>query len=236
MRGGEGDVKVIGAGFGRTGTRSLKAALELLGYGPCYHMSSVIAEPYRVRQWLDVGEGRSRDWDEVFRGFQSALDWPAAAYWRELAAYYPDAKVILTVRDPGRWYDSVSETIFRSALAERQRLPLRRRVIRWLVARRAPDFALYPRMARATVIDPIFDGRVDDRAHVLDVYERHIAEVEAAIPAERLLVFNVGDGWEPLCAFLGVPVPAEPFPEVNERAAWQAKRPRRQLRLILRGR
>lgn len=228
-------MKVIGAGFGRTGTRSLKAALELLGYGPCYHMSAVIAEPYRVRQWLDVGEGRSRDWDEVFRGFRSALDWPAAAYWRELAAHYPAAKVILTVRDPGRWYDSVSETIFRSALAER-RLPLRRRVVRWLVARRAPDFALYPRMARATVIDPIFGGRVDDRAHVLDVYERHIAEVKTAIPADRLLVFDVTEGWEPLCAFLGAAVPEEPFPQANERAAWQAKRPRRQLRLILRGR
>ncbi|MFI7703693.1 sulfotransferase family protein [Nonomuraea sp. NPDC049480] len=228
-------MKVIGAGFGRTGTRSLKAALELLGYGPCYHMSAVIAEPYRVRQWLDVGEGRSRDWDEVLRGFRSALDWPAAAYWRELAAHYPGAKVILTVRDPGRWYDSVSETIFRSALAER-RLPLRRRVVRWLVARRAPDFALYPRMARATVIDPIFGGRIDDRAHVLDVYERHIAEVKTAIPADRLLVFDVREGWEPLCAFLGVAVPEEPFPQANERVAWQAKRPRRQLRLILRGR
>ncbi|WP_188188104.1 sulfotransferase family protein [Nonomuraea sp. SYSU D8015] len=229
-------MKVIGAGFGRTGTRSLKAALELLGYGPCFHMSAVIAEPYRVRQWLDVGEGRLCDWDEVFRGFRSALDWPASAYWRELAAHYPDAKVILTVRDPGRWYDSVSETIFRSALAERRRLPLRRRVVRWLVARRAPDFALYPRMARATVIDRIFDGRVDDRAHVLEIYERHVAEVEAALPADRLLVFDVRDGWGPLCAFLGVPVPEEPFPQVNERAAWHAKRSRRRLGLILRGR
>ncbi|MGP3965380.1 sulfotransferase family protein [Nonomuraea sp. 3N208] len=232
----EDSVKVIGAGFGRTGTRSLKAALELLGYGPCYHMASVIAEPYRVRQWLDVGEGRSRDWEEVFRGFQSAVDWPASAYWRELAAHYPDAKVVLTVRDPGRWYDSVRETIFRSALAEQQRLPLRRRVVRRLIAWRAPDFALYPRMARSTVIDRIFEGRVDDRDHVLGVYERHTAEVKAAIPAERLLVFDVRDGWEPLCAFLGVPVPAEPFPQVNERAAWAAKRPRRQLSLILRGR
>ncbi|MEO3870156.1 sulfotransferase family protein [Nonomuraea sp. B12E4] len=112
----------MGAGFGRTGTASLKAALELLGYGPCYHMSVVIAEPYRVRQWLEVGEGRSRDWDTVFTGFRSALDWPAAAYWRELAEHYPDAKVVLTVRDPQRWWDSVSATIFRSALAERQRL------------------------------------------------------------------------------------------------------------------
>ncbi|MEQ4719286.1 sulfotransferase family protein [Nonomuraea sp. B19D2] len=228
-------MKVIGAGFGRTGTRSLQAALEILGYGPCYHMSTVIAEPYRVRQWLEVGEGRSRDWDTLFAGFQSAVDWPAAAYWRELAEHYPDAKVILTVRDPARWYDSVSETIFRSAMEER-RLPLRRRVTRWLVARRAPDFALYPRMARATVMDRVFDDRIDDRAHVLSVFERHVAEVKAAIPADRLLVFEAGDGWEPLCAFLGTPVPEGPFPQVNERAAFRGKRPRRLLRLIVRGR
>jgi hypothetical protein len=229
-------VKVIGAGFGRTGTRSLKAALELLGFGPCYHMSTVIAEPYRVRQWLDVGEGRSRDWDTLFAGFRSALDWPASAYWRELAAHYPGAKIVLTVRDPGPWYDSVSATIFRSALEQRARLTLRRRMIRWLVARRAPDFALYPRMARATFIDPVFGGRVDDRDHVLDVFERHVAEVKAAIPAGRLLVFEPGDGWEPLCAFLGVPVPDVPYPRVNERAAFRRKRPRRLARLILRGR
>lgn len=229
-------MKVIGAGFGRTGTRSLKAALELLGFGPCYHMSSVIAEPYRVRQWLDVGEGRSRDWDTLFAGFESALDWPASAYWRELAAHYPDAKVILTVRDPGRWYDSVSETIFRSALEQRRPLPWRRRVIRWLVARRVPDFALYPRMARATFIDPVFDGRIDDRDHAIAVFERHVAEVEAAIPAGRLLVYPAGEGWEPLCAFLGVPVPEEAYPQVNERAAFRRKRPRRLSRLILRGR
>ncbi|MGW3345420.1 sulfotransferase family protein [Nonomuraea rubra] len=229
-------MKVIGAGFGRTGTRSLKAALELLGFGPCYHMSTVIAEPYRVRQWLDVGEGRSRDWDTLFAGFRSALDWPASAYWRELAGHYPDAKVVLTVRDPARWYDSVSATIFRSALEQRARPPLRRRVIRWLVARRAPDFALYPRMARATFIDPVFGGRLDDRDHVIEVFERHVAEVRAAIPAGRLLVFEPGDGWEPLCAFLGVAVPDVPYPQVNERAAFRRKRPRRLARLILRGR
>jgi hypothetical protein len=212
-------VKVIGAGFGRTGTSSLKAALELLGYGPCYHMSTVIAEPYRVRQWLDVGEGRTRDWDELLTGFRSAVDWPAASYWRELAEHYPDAKVI-----------------FAGALAERRPVPIRRRIIRWLVARRAPDFALYPRMARATVMDRVFDGRIDDPAYVMKVFERHLAEVQAAIPAARLLVFDVREGWEPLCAFLGTPVPDEPFPQANEREAFGRKRSGRQLRLILRGR
>ncbi|NUR87569.1 MAG: sulfotransferase family protein [Nonomuraea sp.] len=229
-------MRVIGAGFGRTGTASLKAALEQLGYGPCYHMSSVIERPARVRQWLEVGEGRSRDWDALFAGFESAVDWPAASYWRELAEHYPAAKVVLTVRDPERWYDSVSETIFRSALAERARLPAHRRLTRWLVARRAPDFALYPRMSRATVMDRVFGGRIDDREHVLGVFRAHVEEVRAALPAERLLVYDVREGWEPLCAFLGVAVPGQDFPAVNERAAFWAKRPRRRWRLILRGR
>jgi Sulfotransferase domain len=229
-------VKVIGAGFGRTGTASLKAALEMLGYGPCYHMSTVIRDPYRVRQWLEISQGRGLGWDEVFAGFQSALDWPAAAYWRELAEHYSGAKVILTVRDPDRWYDSVSATIFARALAEARPLPLRRRIIRWLVAHRAPDFALYPRMARATMVDRVFGGRIDDRKHAIEVFERHLAEVRATIPADRLLVFDVADGWPPLCEFLGVPVPGEAFPQVNEREAWHQKRRGRLLRLIVLGR
>jgi len=229
-------VKVIGAGFGRTGTRALKAALERLGFGPCYHMATVIEEPRRIRQWLAIGEGSAPNWDEVFAGFQSAMDWPAAAYWRELSLYYPGAQVILSVRDVEAWYESVSATIFESALAERRPLPAHRRVVRWLVARRAPDFALYPRMARATVMDRIFDGRIDERAHVVSVFERHIAEVRAAIPADRLLVFDVREGWAPLCRFLACPVPDEPFPQTNERNAFRRKRPKRLLRLIVSGR
>ena len=172
----------------------------------------------------------------MFAGFQSALDWPAAAYWRELAEHYPGAKVILTVRDPDRWYDSVSATIFARALAEARPLPLRRRIIRWLVAHRAPDFALYPQMARATMVDRVFGGRIDDRKHAIEVFERHLAEVRATIPADRLLVFDVADGWPPLCEFLGVPVPGEAFPQVNEREAWHQKRRGRLLRLIVLGR
>jgi hypothetical protein len=233
---GTENVNVIGAGFGRTGTRALKAALERLGHGPCYHMATVIDEPHRIRQWLEIGEGAAPNWDRVFAGFQAAMDWPAAAYWRELALHYPSAKVVLSVRDPEEWYRSVSATVFASALAERRPLPAQRRVVRWLVARRAPDFALYPRMARATVMDRVFDGRIDDRGHVVSVFERHIAEVKASIPAHRLLVFDVREGWTPLCEFLGSPVPDEPFPQTNERETFRRKRPGRLLRLIVSGR
>jgi hypothetical protein len=229
-------MKVIGAGFGRTGTRALKAALERLGCGPCYHMSEVIEKPHRVRQWLEIGQGKTPEWSSVFAGYRAAVDWPAAAYWRELSEHYPEAKVVLSVRDPERWYDSVKATIFRGALDERRGLPPHRRAIRWLVARRAPDFALYPRMARATIVDRIFDGRIDDRQHVIRVFEQHIADVKDAIPPSRLLVFNVRDGWGPLCEFLEQKAPDEPFPQVNERAAFRRKRPARLLRLILAGR
>ncbi|WP_063765657.1 sulfotransferase family protein [Herbidospora cretacea] len=229
-------VDVIGAGFGRTGTRSLKAALELLGFGPCYHMATVIAEPRRVRQWLDVGEGRPADWDEIFAGHRSAVDFPAASYWRELAARYPAAKVILTVRDPGRWYDSARETIFRREIEAGVPKPWRQRLKTRLIAWRAPDFALFPRMSKATVSDRLFDGRVADRDHCLAVFRRHVEEVRATIPADRLLVFECREGWEPLCRFLGVPVPDVPFPQDNERAAFHAKKPGRALRLIVRGR
>jgi hypothetical protein len=229
-------MKVIGAGFGRTGTRALKAALEQLGFGPCYHMSEIIARPYRVRQWLQIGEGAPPDWDEVFRGYESTMDWPAAAYWRELAAAYPQARVILSVRDPESWYDSASTTIFRSALAEGRPLPLRRRIIRWLVARRAPDFALYPRMANATIMNRVFDGKVGDRAHAIRVFERHVADVKATISADRLLVFDVRQGWAPLCAFLACPIPNAPFPQANRRSTFRNKRVPRLARLILTGR
>ena len=123
-------------------------------------------------------------------------------------------------------------------------------MIRWLVTRRSPDFALYPRMARATIFDRVFDGRIDDRAHAIEVYENHMADVKAnmerfgalgldvksTIPSDRLLVFDVRQGWAPLGEFLGTPIPDRAFPESNERAAWHGKRPRRLLRLILRGR
>ncbi|MFZ5892760.1 MAG: sulfotransferase family protein [Myxococcota bacterium] len=229
-------MKVIGAGFGRTGTRALKSALERLGYGPCYHMSEVINQPQRVRQWFEIASGAPPKWDEVFAGYQSTTDWPAATYWRELAAHYPQAKVILSVRDPERWYESMRATILKSALAERQALPPHRRAIRWLVAKRSPDFALYPRMAKAIITQRIFDDRIDDRNHVIKVFQQHIREVSAAIANERLLVFNVEDGWAPLCDFLGCPIPDEPFIRTNARAAFFRKRPRRLLRLIVLGR
>ncbi|MBG0826138.1 sulfotransferase family protein [Planomonospora sp. ID91781] len=205
-------LQVIGAGLGRTGTSSLKVALERLGFDPCYHMYEVVGSVARIRQWIDVAEGRTRDWDEVLRGYRACVDFPAAAYWRELAAAHPAAKVILTERDPEAWYESARKTIFRLPLLLRH--PLAGPVLRALPS--GSRAATFIRMLSVLNRDRRDIGF--DRDSAIRYFERHNAEVRRSLPPERLLVYRVEQGWEPLCAFLGVPVPAGPFPRANDSA------------------
>lgn len=208
-------MKVIGVGVGRTGTLSLKAALDRLGFGPCFHMRNVLDHPERLPLWEAAAAGSAVDWDEVFAGYESSVDWPGAAFWRELTAYYSDAKVILTVRDPERWYDSVRETIYQlfgggteSPLAEE-------------ALQRIPGIATMHAFNRKLVWDgPFLQGRFDDRDWAMRAFVRHNAAVCEEIPSERLLVFDVSAGWGPLCDFLGVDKPAEEFPRLNDPAAF----------------
>ncbi len=191
-------LKVIGAGLGRTATFSLKFALEHLGLGPCYHMSEVLAGARRnIPLWLDVVAGKP-DWESIFEGYQSTTDYPACTYWRELAEHYPEAKVVLTTRDPGSWFESVSETIFSERMNSQ--------------THGSPFGALLQGVALKA-----FDGKKDDRAFMTDWFARRNQEVVDTLPPERLLVFHPKQGWEPLCRFLGVPVPEGPFPRVNSR-------------------
>ena len=191
-------LSIIGAGLGRTGTLSLKLALERLSFGPCYHMKEVFEHLDHVPVWDRAADGEPVDWDALFQGYRSAVDLPVAAFYRELSFRYPAAKVILTVRDPDRWFRSVSDTILRP-LTE----PL-------------PDpLADWGAMVRKAILGRVFAGGGADRAHMIASYELHNEEVERTIPPERLLVYEVADGWAPLCGFLGMPVPAEPFPKVN---------------------
>jgi hypothetical protein len=215
-------MRVIGVGFGRTGTASLKIALERLGAGPCYHMFEIVEHPERARGWLAAARGEPVDWGTVLAGFESTVDWPGAAFWRELLDAYPESVAVLTVFDPQRWYDSMARTIFRGA--PRAQSPFARRLTRVVLAgnRDMRDFA---DMVHEVVADRVFGGRTGERDHAVEVYERHLADVRATVPADRLLVFDVADGWPPLCAFLGVPVPDEPFPHVNDTAEfrrWQS--------------
>jgi hypothetical protein len=193
-------LKIIGAGFGRTGTLSLKIALEILGFGDCYHFTEVLKSRH-AEQWLRISEGAPPDWEQVFSGYQSTTDWPAASFYRELAAAYPDAKVVLTVRDSESWYRSVSETLYRLRLV----LPS------WL-----PGVATIIRMSENLIWLGEFDGQFEDRTRTIAKFEAHNAAVRNAIQAERLLVFDVREGWQPLCGFLQVPVPKGiEFPHVN---------------------
>jgi hypothetical protein len=196
-------LEVIGSGFGRTGTASLKRALEMLGFGPCHHMEEIFANPPQVAHWQAVAAGRPVDWDEVFAGYRSQVDWPGAHVWRDLAAFYPAAKVVHSVRPEEAWWKSFSATIAK-LVDERAGIPL------------PPHVAAMLQAAGVEMIErQTFGGRITDKAGALAAFRRRTEEVKAAIPAGRLLVFDVAEGWAPLCAFLGVPVPDAPFPRVN---------------------
>ena len=194
-------LEIIGPGFGRTGTNSLKIALEQLGFGPCHHMFEVRDNPEQLPAWEAAARGEPVDWDKVFLGYRAQVDWPGARYWRELARHWPEAKVILTVRDPDAWFDSVQATIA-PFLAARGQHP---------VAARQRDRRDGPGDGRRAGVRRSAHGP----AHATRVFREHIAAVQAEIAPERLLTFDVREGWQPLCAFLGVAVPDMPFPKTN---------------------
>lgn len=194
-------LSVIGAGFGRTGTLSLKGALEQIGFGPCYHMLEVMKIKSASGDWYQAACGDDMDWDAVFEGYNATVDWPSCTFYRELADTYPEAKVILTVRDPKRWYESAINTIFTSMQLDMPGAP--------------PSIQAQMKMARKLIAENTFGGDLGDEGNAIAVFNAHIEDVKSTIPAERLLVYEVAEGWEPLCAFLDVPVPDTPFPKVN---------------------
>ncbi|MDQ3228030.1 MAG: sulfotransferase family protein [Chloroflexota bacterium] len=212
---------VIGAGLGRTGTLSLHAALERLSFAPCEHMTNCFAHPERFALWLEAARSKRAaepiDWRPLFTGYRATVDWPGAYFWRELTESHPEAKVILTVRDPQRWYDSARATIYTATQARTATRAARLLygLLAWLDPRAGRGF----RTVQETVWEGTLGGQFDDRDQALRMFAAHNEEVQATILTDRLLVFDVKQGWEPLCAFLGVPVPTgEPFPHVNDAA------------------
>ena len=198
-------LKVIGAGFGRTGTLSVKNALEELGLRPCYHMTELFHRPDAAEQWEAIVAGASADWNAVFVGYQATVDWPACTYYKNLMQVYPEAKVLLTVRDPEQWYESVRSTIY---IVSRQRLP-----------------DSHAQMLNTLVWEGTFDGKFEDKEYAISVFLRHIEEVKRHVSPDKLLVYDVKEGWEPLCAFLGVKVPEDtPFPRLNDRDSFLSDR------------
>lgn len=190
-------LKIIGAGMGRTGTASLKVALEALGVGRCYHMSEVLKNPESIKAWTRAAEGNG-DWDTIFNGYSATVDNPGCNFWKELAVQYPKAKVILTTRDANKWFESTNETIHSAVFAR--------------FMKNSP----FGEMIQKTMWDRM-ENQMQNRDYMVDFFHRHSREIVDTIAAERLLVYQVSDGWEPLCEFLGVPVPNTEFPRINSR-------------------
>lgn len=194
-------LNVIGTGFGRTGTDSMREALNLLGFGPCHHMLEILANAEQRTRWRAMVAGERADWDHLFEGYRACVDWPSAHYWRALIAAYPEAKVILTWRTPESWWNSFSRTILN-------------------VMREPADEMTVGRH----VVTEAFGGRFADRDHAIATYRAHVEAVLTEVPPGRLLVHRLGDGWAPLCAHLGVPVPDVPYPHSNTAEAFNARR------------
>lgn len=215
-------LKIIGAGVGRTGTHSLKLALEELGFGKCYHMDELIAyNPQNVKYWVDARAGKTVNWEELFDGFQSAVDIPTFYFYKEFMKLYPEAKVILTTRNPESWYKSFGDTIIRSSkpsfgqiLSMSVRVPFNKKLRQQL---NVFKFA-------GVFLKEFFPEGFENKEAVLKFYDNWNKQVMQTVSKEKLLVYNVKEGWEPLCRFLNVPIPAKPFPHSNTTSEFLGRR------------
>ena len=204
-------MKAIGAGFGRMGTMSLKAALEQIGYGPCLHMIDVIGNPELRHPFVSAMEGEQVDWKEAFEGWDSTIDWPACTFWREHHETWPDLPVLLNIRDKEAWYKSCLNSIhdakemgMRGELKPTGDTP--------------PPSPEVMQMIGGLIWEGTFDGRFkEDKEYAFQKFDEHYDAVRSTIPKDQLLEFDATkDGWGPLCEFLGVDVPDEPFPHLND--------------------
>jgi hypothetical protein len=195
------ELQIIGAGFGRSGTMSLRKALQILGYNPCYHMQVTLTHYSHLRFWIRAKAGKPVNYQRFFRNYKATVDWPACEFYEELMAEFPGAKVLLNVRDPDAWYDSIFNTI-------------------WAIQKVFPFWfpRVYWKIHDDIMWDTRFNGEFTNRKKTIEVYKARIEEVISKVPSEKLLVYNVKEGWEPLCRFLDKPVPTDiPFPNLNDR-------------------
>ena len=210
-------VKVIGAGFGRTGTLSFKKALEILGFGPTYHMLEV---GKNANLWTTFANNTD-DLDLLHEilggaGYQSTCDFPSSPYWKEQCKLYPEGKVVLTARDPEKWYKSCCDTIFKM-MPGHPASPFGITLGYWIGL--AP--MAFRAMHRKVILHDSFNDDLS-KENIIACYNRHNDNVIKTCPPEKLLVFDVSQGWAPLCAFLDVPIPDVPFPHVNDTAQFQS--------------
>ncbi len=205
-------IKILGAGLGRTGTYSLKLALEKLGFGPCHHMSETGSNVAHIDAWNNATDGMEVNWQVLFQGYQAAVDWPTVSFLPQLVNEYPRAKVILTLRNPEQWYESARDTIFRlSVLGElASNVEEKRR----------------SKLSEQLILERFFSGRYNEKHYCIAKYDRHVESVRKLIKPANLLEYDVIDGWQPLCEFLDVSVPEEPFPVTNTRSSFISRQVR----------
>jgi Sulfotransferase domain len=201
-------VKVIGAGFGRTGTMSLKAALERLGANPCFHMIDIIRDPSNLHYWQAAAEGEKVDWKEALAGWEGSVDWPGCTFYKEHMETWPDAPVLLSVRDPESWYKSVANSIHAAKeMAMRGELE---------PPEENPPSPEVMQMINGLIWNGTFHGRFEEKDYALKVFDDHIEEVKRTVPPERLVIYEIKQGWGPLAEMMGVDVPDEEFPHLND--------------------
>lgn len=207
-------IQVIGAGMGRTGTMSLKHALEVLGYHKCHHMIEVMQNPPQLAYWKEMHKNRTTDFDAMLDSYSAAVDFPGSLYYKELMEKYPDAKIVLTVRDPEKWYTSCRNTIYN--------LPKGfKKLMMRTVGLFKPDVKHVSEVfdyVEDAVWSGLFKGKFEDKDLAIKIFNKWTEEVKKTVPPERLLVFEVAQGWQPLCEFLNKPVPSTAFPKVNDTA------------------
>lgn len=205
-------MQIIGAGFGRTGTKSLQKALNQLGFDNCYHMTDLFTHPEHVHFWRKAHNGEVVEWDKLFEGYQSIVDFPGSLYLDQLAEFYPEAKIVLTVRDADKWYESVRKTIYSFDPGIYVKLNV---LLRFPFNAKARNFLKVLKFNQDSIWDGVFKGDFENEEHMKQIFLEHIKVVKEKY-AERLYVFDAKDGWEGLCHFLNKPVPEEPYPHSNK--------------------
>lgn len=217
-------LKVIGAGLPRTGTNTLKESLEKLGLRHVYHMKELLVNPDKLYLWKQLEETGDTNWDALYEGYDGTVDFPGYPWYKEHMKRYPDAKVILTIRDFESWYKSVDSTVFRAGPqtpAEKLKM-----LTKLLFSARARKVVRVIKWFKKVFFAERLQGKFGDKVFVQKFWEDHLAEVKASVPKEKLLVYDVREGWGPLCAFLGVPEPAEPLPHLNKKENFKAMLPK----------
>lgn len=213
-------IKIIGAGMPRTGTNTLKESLERLGFTKTYHMKELLVHPENLHYWKTLKETGSTDWNGLYNGYEATVDFPAYPWYKEHMKQYPDAKVILTVRPFDKWYDSVHSTVWQ---AGPQTLPQKLAMMaKLLMNPRLRKVIGCVKLAKEMIFKIHLEGKFKDKAFAEKIFNQHIENVKAHVPADKLLVYDVREGWGPLCKFLGKPEPSEPLPHLNKKENFKA--------------